>query len=235
MPGIHGHVFDLSTPELTATSSAERCYLVIRTALLAGDFPPGARLKERQLSLLTNMSRTPVREAITRLQTEGLLVGTPSGLRVAQLRPEDIRKLYQTRVALEALAASEAAARMRLGELAPAQIQKLRDDADSLNRLAAAGDARGAARANIAFHQRIAMNADNQFILNALEPLWDRITISSTSNFTDEVWRTEVADQHLRIIEAIADGDSSLVADLMKQHIARAADVYSNTKEELKH
>lgn len=94
----------------------------IRSAIIAGKFAPGARLKEQELMAWTGVSRTAVREALRQLEAEGVVGNIPNkGPVVAQVTPEEARCHYEVRAALESLVARTAASRVTEGD-----IEKLR-------------------------------------------------------------------------------------------------------------
>jgi DNA-binding GntR family transcriptional regulator len=215
----------LDPPQLL--NHAEAAYRKIHDLLVTGQLAPGTSLTERQLSSDLGMSRTPVREAVRRLQADGLISAFDRGLVVAVLSPSEVSGAYEVRAALEALAAQLAAARSRDGHLAPAQIRALAEHADAVASAATQGEARGASQANLRFHRWIAELADNTFVEEALRRLWDRIAVSSLSNLTDRQWSTEVAGHHEEIVATIAAGEPERAASVMRAHIQRAAEVYA--------
>jgi len=213
-------------------SSAESVYLRFRDALVHGRFPPGTRLSERRLSDEYAVSRTPVREALRRLQADGLVQVAGRSLVVRTLTAKEARDVYRARAALEALAAELAAERMRDGQVAPAQLGDLRDRAAAVDQAARRGDARLASLETLRFHKAVAEMGDNNVVIEALDRLWDRIAVSSLSNLTDRHWSDEVHEHHHGIIAAITAGDPVAAAGTMREHIERAIDVYITHKEE---
>ncbi|MEV8630036.1 GntR family transcriptional regulator [Streptosporangium sp. NPDC051023] len=212
---------------------AEEAYLRIRELLLSGDHPPGTQMSERQLSDELNMSRTPVREALKRLQRDGLVTagGRGSGVVVCGLSVAEVRHAYEYRAALESLTAELAAVRSRDGELSRAQLAELDARAKKVEEHSRQGDQRRATVANLRFHQWICTLAANPFATEALTRLWDRIAISSLSNLTaDAEWSHEVHRHHRDIVAAVTDGDPALAAEVARHHIRRAAVVYSGSQ-----
>ena len=213
-------------------SAAESVYLRFRNALVHGLFPPGTRLSERQLSERYDVSRTPVREALRRLQADGLVQTAGRSLVVRILTPKEALDLYRARAALETLGAELAAERMRDGQVAPAQLGNLRDRAEAVGHATHEGDARLASLETLRFHKAVAEMGDNSFVVEALDRLWDRIAVSSLSNLTDRRWSDEVHKHHRGIIAAITAGDPAAAAIVMRGHIERAVHVYITHKEE---
>lgn len=224
----------ITAQNLGELSAAESVYLRFRDALVRGHFPPGTRLSERQLSDEYDVSRTPVREALRRLQADGLVQTVGRSLVVKTLSSKEAHDVYRARAALEVLSAELAAERMRDGQVAPAQLGNLRDRAEAVDLAAHKGDAHLASLENLRFHKAIAEMGDNNFVIEALDRLWDRIAVSSLSNLTDRKWSDEVRKHHHGIIAAITAGDPAAAADTMRDHIEAAVNVYI-THEEQEH
>lgn len=223
----------VADPHRSGLSASDSVYLQIRDALIHGEFLPGSILSERQLSEKYAVSRTPVREALRKLQDDGLVQASGRNQIVSILSEKEANDVYRARSSFEALAARLAAERMRDGYLAPIQIQELKRHALEVDAAAADGDARLASLQNLRFHKAIAEMGDNWVVIDALNRVWDRIAVASLSNLTDPSWNGEVHCHHESIIEAISDGDPVLAADRMKNHIDRAAMVYiTHEKEE---
>lgn len=213
-------------------NNAEEAYLRTRELLLSGSCPPGTQLSERHLSEELRMSRTPVREALKRLQREGLVTpgGPGAGVVVSGLAPAEVGHAYRYRAALEALAAELAASRSSDGELSPAQLAELEARAAAVEEYSGKGNERGASAANLHFHQWICVLAANPFLTEALNPLWDRIAVSSLSNLTsDPTWSHEVHQHHRQLVDAISGGDWQRAASVARRHIHRAAEIYRGT------
>jgi DNA-binding GntR family transcriptional regulator len=223
---------DKATSELSA---AESVYLRFRDALVHGHFPPGTRLSERQLSEEYTVSRTPVREALRRLQADGLVQTVGRSLVVRTLTSKEAHDVYRTRAALEALAAELAAERSRDGHVAPVRLGDLRERAEAVDHAAHHDDAHLASLENLRFHKAVAEMGDNNFVIEALDRLWDRIAVSSLSNLTDQVWIEEVRRHHYGIIAALEAGDPAAAADTMREHIERAVTVYTTHEQEQNH
>src|SRR6266568_1907115 len=101
------------SPLTDQQSLQERTYVALRAALLDGEYLPGERIYEAAIAQALGVSRNPVREAVRRLQQDGLLDVRPHyGIYVATIPPEEIEDIYRIRGALEATAAALAAERM---------------------------------------------------------------------------------------------------------------------------
>src|SRR3981081_2747216 len=108
----------------------ETAHRRLRELILDGTYRPGSRLTELDAAAALQMSRTPVREALRALASDGLVRPTGRGVTVVALEPDDLEDAYQVRAALEALTAELAADRQRDGRIAPAALRELRSLAD---------------------------------------------------------------------------------------------------------
>jgi DNA-binding GntR family transcriptional regulator len=206
--------------------AAEQAYRRLRASILAGEFERGERVSELTASARLGMSRTPIREALRRLQSDGLVMPSGRGVVIASLLPSQMLDTYRVRAVLEGLTAELAAARQTKGEIAPSEFAALRGIQHEIDECIDRGDAAGAARANIAFHRHIALLADNPVLDEALGRLWDKILISSSSNLTSPSWSALVKEHHEAIVAAVASGDSQRAATLAREHVNCAAEIF---------
>jgi len=211
--------------------AAEQAYRRLRASILAGEFVPGERVSELTASARLKMSRTPIREALRRLQSDGLVMPSGRGVVIASLLPSQILDTYRVRAVLEGLTAELAAARHARGEIAPSEFDALRTIQHEIDTCLDRGDAAGAARANIAFHRHIALLADNPVLDEALGRLWDKILISSSSNLASPSWSASVKEHHEAIVAAVASGDPQRAAALAREHVTCAAEIFRREAE----
>jgi DNA-binding GntR family transcriptional regulator len=155
---------------------ADTVYRQSREQIISGVYRAGDRLPEVSLSTALAVSRTPVREALRRLESDGLVQGSGRGVTVAGLSTPDLQHAYAVRGALEALTAELAAERQRAGRLAPAVLADLEAQAGQLEEITAAGDLERAAALNRRFHHGIAELAGNPIAAEILDRLWNQIT-----------------------------------------------------------
>lgn len=211
-------------------SQTDIAYKEIYKMLIRSRPGDGAVWYERALSDQLALGRTPIREALKRLQTEGLLVSASvrGGLVAAHVPSEEVTSIYQVRAALESVAAELAAGRARRGELSSAQLGELAHRAETVRQCIARGDSDGATEANSAFHRFIAQLAANPYLERLLGQLWSRITLSALSNLVvDADWATTVNADHTEIVRCISSGDAAAAAEVARVHIRRAADIYT--------
>lgn len=184
---------------------------------------------ERQLGERLHMGRTPVREALKRLENEGLLVpaSVHGGLVAATISNAEVEDLYRLRGALESLAAELAATRVADGKVSRSQLTELSDAAAEIKARAASGDTMGVSDANHRLHELIGSLSANPFLEDALSRLWYRIAVSALNNLSDDpAWLDETHSHHDELVRLIQDGDGDGAAALMDTHIRRAKETY---------
>jgi DNA-binding GntR family transcriptional regulator len=222
----------MRSPSLHETASApwlpaaEQAYRRLRASIVAGEFQPGERVSELTVSARLGMSRTPIREALRRLQSDGLVMPSGRGVVIATLLPSQILDTYSVRGVLEGLTAELAAIRHGNGEIAPSEFAMLRELQREVETRLDARDTSGAARANVAFHRHIAFLANNPVLDEALGRLWDKILISSSSNLNSHTWSHSVKEHHQEIVDAVLSGDPQHAAATARRHVQCAADIY---------
>lgn len=194
---------------------AEQAYQTIREAIQDGRVSPGQRVPELDLCAWLKMSRTPVREALRRLQSVGMLVHAPGGgLSVAQHDLRAVAELYDVRESLEGTAAALAA---RNGD--GTEIHILEAMLRSHRRLP--DDPKVHARENTLFHEHIYRAARNRFLLKSLQDLHDAVALLGRTTFAapgriDEAW-----SEHEAIVAAIGRRDCAGAEALARSHVRR--------------
>jgi DNA-binding GntR family transcriptional regulator len=202
-------------------------YLALRQRFTDGELAPSERLTEAALAKALGVSRTPVREALGRLQADGLVVPMARGVAVATLSSAEIEQIYELRASLEGLAAAQTARLQAAGRIAPAQIRAIEKAAEEVERAVGEGDPKHSAKANLTFHRCFGQAPDNAFLTDALNRVWDRIAVSTVSNLSDGEWARTVLDQHREICRAVAAGDEEGARRAAEEHILSAMRVYT--------
>lgn len=205
------------------TSLRDRAYDDIRDAILSGALNPGDRIKERAVAEQMGISTTPVKEALRRLEQEGLIVSQPHrGAVVGPLVSTPESEILQLRADLEGLAAQFAASKMNEAEKRALRAQML--EAERSNAGAIAGDREVMVEATLQFHAMVHVGARNAFVLRFLETLapFDR-TIRRRAILNPAEWRRDAAE-HKAIVDAIDRGDGAEAERVMHEHIRRVID-----------
>lgn len=198
-------------------SRAERVYRHLRDGIRAGLYRPGQRLREVEIAAALSTSRTPVREAIRRLEADRLVEDAPGGgLAVTRLDQARVHELYMFRMAIEGMAAEMAA--LHASEL------DLADMADTLERMRmAAEDAAQAAMLNRLFHEAIYRAGRNSFLSHAIAAMADIMALLPGTTYTLPGRAAEVISEHERVLSAIAARDPERAARAMREHIRNAS------------
>ncbi|QFZ19475.1 GntR family transcriptional regulator [Saccharothrix syringae] len=194
-------------------------YDAVRSLIVLGTYPAGRPVTELELCERLGVSRTPVREALRRLEGDGLVRAARRGVTVVELDAKALRDAYLVRASLEALTAELAARRQRDGELSPASVARLVEHADLADQATRRGDLVAGARHNRAFHQYVAALADNPAASEVLDRIWDQITVSTRASLTAPVRPALVDDEHRRLIEAVTNGDPERAAAHAREHV----------------
>lgn len=188
-----------------APTLADKVYAIVRERILAGQLPPLTAVREEQIAELTGVSRTPVREALSRLATEGFLERVArKGFRVPALSLEDLVDTHTVLQALEVLAGQLAFPRIQ-----PSDLDELEELNARFSRAVAVSDVTAAVELNDVFHERLASLSGNAALCRILEDL------------RSQVRRLEVLDFDRVLLERSSDGRASKMHDKwVKQHAA---------------
>lgn len=196
---------------------AEFAYVRLREAIHSGRLHPGERIRETELAQWLSVSRTPIREALRRLESEGLASRAPRrGLIVTELDPQQILELYALRETLEGMAAG-LAARYALEQ----EIATMRD---LLTRQKAAGsDAAELAVLNRRFHEVLYQAGRNRYLLQALGSLRDALALLRDTTYAVPGRPAPALAEHQRIVDAIRRQDATAADEAARRHIRMAA------------
>lgn len=197
------------------TPQGEQAYQRLIDAIAAGRLPPGTRLREVELSESLGLSRTPIREALRLLESDGIVRHQPrQGAVVRQLDHAEVMELYEMRTVLEGTAA-RLAARMA-SDVEQRALRALNDD------FAVAGDPAMAAGINRKFHHTLFGAARNRFLTRALEGLEKTLLILGPTTMLLETRIREAAAEHAAILCALEARDGHEAEMLMRAHIESA-------------
>jgi DNA-binding GntR family transcriptional regulator len=196
-----------------ARSLAEVACDEIRKAIREGRVATGAHLTEVDLASWLGMSRTPIREAMRRLQSEGLLLNQPfRGALVMRLDADDMRQMFAVRELLEPAAAAACAVNAGPAEIAALKMI-LEQEAELLNNPAAL------IPLNRQFHDIILESARNQFLSKAIAGVYSLIPLLGDSNLLNGPHAREAHAQHRAIVDAIERHDAVRAAALAREHV----------------
>jgi DNA-binding GntR family transcriptional regulator len=190
-------------------------YSLILDAIDTGIYRPGDRLVESELAERFGVSRTPIREALQRLETQSMLVRDGRSLIVASLDHNQLAELYVVRTELEGLAA-RLAARHATDE----EIRVLR--AMAVEDRALLGDPRALSRANRRFHKQIHLASHNRYLVQQLDLVHRSMALLASSSLAAEGRGPAALAEHEAIVDAIAAHDGEAAHTALRDHISRA-------------
>ena len=198
----------------------ETAFLTLRKLILTGKLHPGERLTEVRLGKILGTSRTPIREAIRKLELEGLVVITPgSGARVARITAEDLQDVMEVRSALDQLCASLAS--QRITEEEKRELIRARDSFEYSTRF---GNEQEIAESDVRFHDVIARAARNRRLDQVMSGLADTIYRFRYEYIRDDLHYEELIAEHRDICRKILDGDPEAASAAARDHIDRQRD-----------
>jgi DNA-binding GntR family transcriptional regulator len=190
-------------------------YTLILEAIDAGVYRPGDRLVESELADRFGVSRTPVREALQRLETQSMLTRDGRSLIVASLDHNQLAELYVVRAELEALAA-----RLAARHATPEEVRVLRQMVEEDR--AHVGDPQALARSNRRFHKQIHLASHNRFLVQQLDLVHRSMALLASTSLAAEGRGQTALAEHAAIVEAIAAGDGEAAQVALRAHISKA-------------
>ena len=207
-------------PRQPRGSLVEVAYQAIRRRILDNVYSPGLQALEQSLATELGISRTPVREALIRLEKEGLVVVIPRhGMRVLPVSPTDMKEIYEILTALEGMAAELLAKRNPPeDELAPLE-RASRDMARALR----ADDLDAWAEADERFHRQLIELAGNRLLAQAVLNFWDRAHRVRRLTLRLRPKPVNSTKEHLALVERIRAGDPRGANEVNRAHRERAS------------
>lgn len=190
-------------------------YVLILEAIEQGEYRPGDRLVESDLAERFGVSRTPVREALQRLETQSMLARDGRSLIVASLDHNQLAELYVVRAELEGLAA-----RLAARHATPEEIRVLRGMVDDDRSLVS--DPEAMARANKRFHRQIHLASHNRYLVQQLDLVHRSMALLATTSLAAEGRSEAALAEHEAIVHAIEAGDGGGAQEALRAHISKA-------------
>ncbi|MDT9591560.1 GntR family transcriptional regulator [Nocardioides zeae] len=202
-------------------SKNQYAYDEIKRRILTDDLAAGSVVSQERIAAELGISTTPVREALKRLASEGLVrLDTHRDARVTALSPEEARSLYEVRQAVDPLAAALAAERRTDDDLA-----EIGRTLAALDPITAAGDL-DALAAHRAFHRAVYRASHNEPLVEVLEGLWDKadryrqVGLRAQADSEEDVAR--VRAEHQALADAVVAGDTARAEQVMRDHVAHS-------------
>ena len=190
-------------------------YVLILEAIDVGIYKPGSRLVESELAERFGVSRTPIREALQRLETQSLLTRDGRSLVVASLDHNQMAELYVVRTELEGLAARLAAQHASEQEI------------DVLQQMVGADrtwthDASALSRSNKRFHKQLHLASHNRFLVQQLDLVHRSMALLATTSLAVEGRGPVALDEHQAIVTAISERNGAAAYQAVRQHLSQA-------------
>jgi DNA-binding GntR family transcriptional regulator len=201
-------------------TTAEAVYRALRHGIVHGDLAPGERLRSDALATELRVSRTPVREALRKLEAEGLVAHAGSRLVVRAITEQDLTELFYVREALEGMAARLAAENATPAEIAA--IRELLEDMDTVRR---SGDIGVFRRLAGEFHRLVCRAAHNDRLLQSLQSLLDHVRQFQSSTLYGEGRPAEALQEHRKLLAAIEARDGESAERLAREHRRRTLEL----------
>ena len=205
----------MNQPALTKNAYA---YQSVRERIMSGELAPGETLAQSQLAAELGLSLTPMREALRKLDAEGLVsIDAHRNARVARLTAVEARDLFLVRERLDPMAASLAAEHRT-----EADIEGIKKASEAMKPLADIADL-AALAAHREFHRAIYRASHNELLISILESLWDKADryrqVGLAARKDSAADKKRVAAEHQRIMEAVIAGDAAAAEKQMTAHV----------------
>lgn len=210
----------LSVSDIGNLPLAEQAYQAIRARILDNIWSPGYQSLEQEVALALGMSRTPVREALMRLQQDGLVEVAPRrGMRVLPVSPTDMKEIYEILTALECMAAEI------LAQRSPTQkeLKPLITATQEMEAALVKNDLDAWARADESFHHELVRLAGNKMLLDTVMGYWDRAHRARMFTLRLRPKPINSTQEHMELVAMLAAGNGKAAANVNRQHRERAS------------
>ncbi len=187
----------------------------LRQAIVTGELKPGERLMEIHLAEKLGVSRTPIREAIRKLELEGLVTMIPRrGAEVAQITEKSMKDVLEIRRALDALIVELACDR-----ITPEELDALKEACDAFEKAIESGDVKVIAQADVALHNIITEATRNSRLIQLVNNLGEQMYRYRFEYIKDSSGHEALAREHRVIYESILNKNREVAAEAAKTHI----------------
>jgi DNA-binding GntR family transcriptional regulator len=201
--------------------AAERAYNTLRAGIIEGVHPPGARVTEQEVAASAGVSRTPVREALRRLEAEGLLRFVPhQGVYVTRWSHQDVEDIFELRAILEGYGARLAAAKATTDDTTELRVLAETQSKEAADR--SPGCLERIAELNSQFHRRLLQVAGSTRLQATLATISSAPLVLQTFRDYDGDDLNRSAHHHMEIVDAIEAGDGNWAESVMRSHVMAA-------------
>ena len=205
------------------STPGEEAYASIRRSILDGTLRPGERIVEQQLAEMLNVSRTPVREALLKLERENLVARVGRGMAVRRYSSDEVRDIYSLRAHLESFAARMASERITEGELLA--LSRIQDQMDHEPIEMTPEVIRALSRDNHRFHALVVRCARNGPLDRCFAQVFQLPLLYKAYVYFDEERRRRSDRDHRELIELLRAGDAAAAEDHWRSHLRRGGDI----------
>lgn len=203
-------------PAISPSTLTEQVYRAVRDRILDGQIEPGEFTRERDLSAAMNVSRTPLREALTRLASEGLLERLPHrGFRVPMVSYRDLIEIYPIVSSLDVLAG-----RLGFPRMTPRDVSALGEVNAGMEAALANEEVDALVRLNFKFHQIIADRSGNKRLADILEELRHQLYRLEQWYYSYPEHSRRSISEHQAIIDALDVGDLLQATDILRDNMS---------------
>lgn len=214
---------DAPPADPSGSGRATAAYQAIREAIRSNVFPPGYQATEVEIARQLGMSRTPVHEAMARLQEDGLVRILPKkGIIIRSLSPTDIDEIYEVTIALEGAAAA------RIASFAPDQrkdvAKQLREATLAMEEALKSEDLKAWAQADEQFHETLVVSSGNRRLVRMAGTVADQLHRARIFTLNLRPLPSASSQEHLAIIAAIEAGDEEMASSAARYHRQHARD-----------
>ena len=190
-------------------------FKTLRRGILTGELKPGERLMEIHLANRLGVSRTPIREAIRKLELEGLVTMVPRrGAEVANITEKNLKDVLEVRQALESLAIELACER-----ITEENKQELKEKLDQVEHAVRTEDTGAIASADVAFHDKIVLSTGNARLIQLVSNLSEQMYRYRFEYLKDDTSHEMLQQEHMEMYQSILRKDRDTAADVVRKHI----------------
>ncbi len=207
---------DETQPRLARNFLKDQTTGILRDYIVSGRIPPGTQLIEREVGAQLGVSRAPVRDALTELEKEGLVVTKKNGRFVISLTERDVRELYQIRLELERLAVTLAAQNNT-----PENCAQLKQSLQQMREAISQHDLARHIEADVAMHWLVWQQANNQHLLRMLSSMIGPVFMFVANNASAYDWEETLA-LHEDLVDCITAGNVTAAAESLERHLDNA-------------
>ena len=200
----------------------------LRQAIFSGKFKSGERITEKEITEELKVSRTPVREALYRLASTGLIKIIPHrGFIISRWSSKEIKDVIELRIALEIFAV-----KLAIQRILPNEINELKTLIVKMDKAVKKEDMMKASHLNYLFHNKIILASKNKELFEVTEPIKNKIHHFRIISISSPNRLKESFEEHKKILDAIINKDIELAQELTSQHIKKVGFIIKEKIEE---